>query len=334
MNRLSKLIFVPVAAAVLVACGGGGSDTQDGTPVTPAATTPPATTPPAVTKYTQADVKNVASIGVLFQIITANDVTNMLAFASGAIQGASESDSDSNIIDASACIKGGTFSRTITKSMQRVGLAVGDKMEFSFVNCDFDTGVILDGALSLVAKSDAANLADNDYRVLFDASATAFVMRFGTSPSTFVGTLNSEYIVGANGSYTASFAVPAGLGFVATLGNAPNTLTYTYFEGATFKSVDVGTPNSASRKLDGKVSVKTATTNATPLTISTPTALSGTVTGGIFTATSGSVYTTATAMNLATSVAVSGTTTTVNGDTNGDNVMDLSFTTAWQGLFQ
>jgi hypothetical protein len=100
MNRLSKLFLAPVAAAALVACGGGGSDaSSNGASAAPSDNTPPVTTPP-VTKYSQADVKNVASLGALTQIITANEVGNMLAFAGGAIQGASTNESGSNVIDA------------------------------------------------------------------------------------------------------------------------------------------------------------------------------------------------------------------------------------------
>jgi hypothetical protein len=332
MNRFSKLLFVPVVAAVLVACGGGGSESpQDSTPAAPAATTLPPTTP-LVTKYTQDDVRTVAVLGILTQTITAREVGNVLGFVGGFMQGSADITGGSTVVSDLACDAGGTFSVTTTKATVRTGLAVGDKMALSFVNCDFGTGLKLNGALTALAKSDTAGLTPDDFRVAADLSAVAFEMTFGTVTSKFNGAISGEYIVVGDNSFTASFAVSDALGFTAVVGGAGYELTYFYADGTTFRAVDVISPNSASRQLDGKVSVKTATTSATPLTISTPTALSGTVTGGRFIPTTGSTYVKATNMNLATSVAVSGTTTTVNGDTDRNSSLDLSFNTTWEVL--
>jgi hypothetical protein len=256
----------------------------------------------------------------------------MLAFVGGFMQGSADITGGSTVLSDLACDAGGTFSVTTTKATVRTGLAVGDKMALSFVNCDFGTGLKLNGALTALAKSDTAGLAADDFRVAADLSAAAFEMTFGTATSKFDGAISSEYIVVGDNSFTASFAVSGALGFTAVVAGAGYELTYYYADGTTFQSVDVISPNSASRQLDGKVSVKTATTSATPLTISTPAALSGTLTGGRFIAATGSTYVKATNMNLATSVAVSGTTTTVNGDTDRNSTMDLSFTTTWEGL--
>lgn len=303
---------------------------------TPPVTTPPVTTPPVTTptvaKYTQADVKNVALLGALTQVITATEVGSLLGFVSGLVQGTAEVTGGSTVLTAVACKVGGSFNFTTTKATERTGLAVGDQLAVSFVNCDVGDDLVLNGALTAVTKSDTANLPASDYRVAFDLSATSFVMTFRGSPSTFDGTISGEHIVAAKNSFTAAFTVPAGPSFTAVVGDATSALTYSYAEGTTFKSVDVISPNSASRQLDGQVSVKTATTSATPLTISTPAALAGTLTSGRFIATTGSTYTKATNMNLATSVSVSGTTTTVSGDTDSNNTMDLVFTTTWEGL--
>jgi large repetitive protein len=344
MNRFSKLIFVPVAAAVLVACGGGGSDAPTGaapvpTAATPPVTTPPVTTPPVttppVTNYTKEQVRLVASLGALTPIVTANEVSNVLIFVGSFIQSASSATSGTSTVPAgTACATSGTYGSRITKSMVRTGFAVDDSAALEFVNCDFGTGVVLHGALSIVMKSDASALAAGSYGVASKLIATSFEMRFPTSTSKASGIIDSEYIVAdAGNSSTMSFNVPTGQLFDMTRDPTGGALNLSYAAGTTFKAVDVVSPNSASRKLDGQVDISTATTNATPLTIAMPTALSGTIdSAGNFVATTGAMSTKATNMNLATSVSVSGTTTTVNGDTDKNGVMDLVFTTTWEAL--
>jgi hypothetical protein len=290
-----------------------------------------------VTIYTKEDVRVVAALGASTSIVTANEVSNVLTFVGGFVQSTSSSASGSSSVPAgTACAKSGTFGSRITKSMVRTGFAVGDSIALDFVDCDFDTGVVFHGTLSIVMKSDASSLAAGDYRIAPKLIANAFETRFPTTTTKFNGTVDTEYIVAdASNSSTISFNVPAAEFFDVTRNPTGSALKLSYALGTTFKAVDVVNPNSASRKLDGQVDVSTATTNATPLTIATPSALVGTIdSSGNFVATTGAMLTKATNMNLATSVSVSGTTTTVSGDTDKNSTMDLVFTTTWQALLQ
>lgn len=317
MNQVFKAIGSTTAIAVLTACGGGGD--SGGSSV----------------KYTQADVKNTATLGVLTSVVSGDKVGAAMAFLGGVLQGFSTDVNGSRSVPTVSCASGGagggSLTASVNKTAVRTGLAVGDNITYTFANCTFgSTGLTFNGTVKLTAQNEAANLDSATYQVSYQASLTGFSMKSGTTTTNFSGIANVVSSLTSNNTSSGSFTVPTGQTFSAVVtGGSGGPFSMDFAAGTTFTGTEVTSPNAATRKLDGSVSVGT-TGAAVPLVITTPAALSGTISSGLFVGTFGVVNTKA--PNLATSVSISGTNASVSGDTDGNGSLDLVFSTTWTAL--
>ena len=188
MSSFLKVGASLIAATALAACGGGGDDS------------------PTSAKYTQADVKNVATLGASSLVITGDRVGLILYFLGNLLQGISTDAGGSRSSPAASCAStqggGGTLAFTLTKSAVRTGLAVGDQLTYTFVNCSFSAGaMVLNGTFVLTAQSVAANLNAATYQVGFRANMTNFSTLVGGTTTTVSGSIdvNSASGVDATG---------------------------------------------------------------------------------------------------------------------------------------
>ena len=317
MRSAVKIISASIGLALLAACGGGGGgDTNS--------------TPPTI--HTQSDVLAVAGLGILSASLTGADIAPDLGVLGALVQGLSSVASGSLAVPASSCVDNaagsGTFSVTLAKSGTYTGFNAGDQISFNFANCDFGgLGYVINGPVTLTLQSAAVNLASDTYSVSFQANTTGLSTTVGGVTVAYTGT--SNVITGTTNGNTnsANFTVPAGTSLTANVTGSSGALSLVYNGGTTFFATDVASPNSASRALNGSVS-----TGGVALVISTPTALAGTTSSGAFVASSGVINTKATALDLATSTTLSGLIASVNGDTNGDDTLDLAFQSTWLTL--
>jgi len=308
-----KIISASIGLALLAACGGGGGDTNS--------------TPTTI--HTQADVLTVASLGVLSVSLTGADIAPDLGVLGALVQGLSSVASGSLAVPASSCIDNGagsgTFGVTLSKSGTYTGFNAGDQISLNFDNCDFGgIGYVINGPVTLTLQSAAVNLTSDTYSVGFQADTTGLSTALGGVAVAYTGTANVTTGTTNGTTNSANFTVPAGKSFTANVTGSSGALSLVYNSGTTFFATDVASPNSASRALNGSVS-----TGGVALVISTPTALAGTTSSGAFVASSGVINTKATAMDLATSTTLSGLMASVNGDTNGDDTLDLAFQSTW-----
>jgi hypothetical protein len=318
MNQVFKAIGSTITIAALTACGGGGGDSGGST-----------------VKYTQADIKNTATLGVLTSVVSGDKVGAAMAFLGGVIQGFSTDPGGSRSVPAASCASGGagggSLTASVTKTAVRTGLAVGDSISYTFANCVFgSSGLTFNGTVKLTAQTEAINLDSANYQVSYQAGMTGFSMKSGTTTANFGGTANVVSSLTSNTTSSGTFTVPTGQTFSAVVtGGSSGPFSMDFAAGTTFTGTEVSSPNTATRKLDGTVNVGT-TGAAVPLVITTPAALSGTTTSGLFVGTFGVVNTKAS--NLATSVSISGTNASVSGDTDGNGSLDLVFSTTWTAL--
>ena len=195
------------------------------------------------------------------------------------------------------------------------------------------TGYVVDGVAKLTAKTVVAAPGSSDYSVGFEATMAGFSINIGGKLSQYEGVLDINSSVTANNVYGFSLAVPAGKTFSDTMSGGGNTpIRLVYNAAATFAETAVVTPNTASLKLDGSVSVGVGSLGSLPLLIATPVALSGTESTGTFVANSGVININSTSRNLATSTTFSGANASVSGDSDGNGSLDLVFDSTWAAL--
>ena len=308
MNQVFKTIGSAIALSALAGCGGGGDDAGSGP-----------------TKYRESDVKNVVTLGAIASGMTGDRVGPALSFLGGILQGLSLDAGGSRSTGTTSCATGGsgsgTLSAVVTKSAVRAGMAVGDQVTYTFTNCVFaNASFTFNGTVKLTAQTDAVNLNSATYQVGYSATFTSFSVKAGALTTTLGGTANAVSSLTSGNAASGTFTVPAGQSLTAVIsGGAAGPFSLTY-----------GSPNSASRKLDGAVSAGASGATA-PLTIATPVTLTGTLSNaGQFSATSGVLNTKSS--DLATSVTFSGTGATVSGDSDRNGSLDLVFQSSWAAL--
>lgn len=320
MHRRNVIGTALMAMAALSACGGGGDD--------------PA---PSSFKATQADVKNVASLGVLTSALTGTRVAPGLDSLGATLQELSTDTGGSRSVPSTTCVSegagSGSFSAEVVKTAAHTGFTTGDKITLVYDKCDFGgQGYVMDGTVTVTSQSAAVNLPSDNYSVSFETNATGLSIKFDGLTTRYNGLAN--VVAGATSAtaVTTSFTVPAGRTFDIVLSMAQPTFSMTYGAGTTFARTEDTANQSSSVKLDGAVNAGAAI-GTVPLVIATPTKLEGTTSeASVFVGTSGVIATKSTAQNLATSTTLNGANATVSGDTDGNGSLDLVFDTTWVAL--
>ena len=314
MKLTVKLGGCAVTAAALAACG-GGSDSA-----------------PEAKQYSQHEVKNVASLGVLVSGVVSNRAGFALGLFGGTLVRYSTVASGSVPMVQETCGlangKTGTLSRTITKSAFRTGLAAGDQISTTYANCDVGYGTVLNGMVVLTVQEPAVNMTLNDYDSHFQASMSSFSMKaaVGDASILFGSIAGTAKMVGAN-RFSGGFTVPNAHVF----GISSGALVLSIGSGATYARTDVTYPDAATYVLNGDVTVAANGTNL-PLRIATPNTLSGTIVNGYLAPRTGTITVKDLSRNIATSTSVNGVSASVSGDTDGNGSMDLQFSSTWAGL--
>jgi hypothetical protein len=317
MSSFFKFTVSVMAAAALTACGGGGGGGGDSP------------------RYSQADVKNVAILGASSLVLTGDRVGLILFFFGDLLQGISTDAGGSRSGSATSCAGSGGGSGTVafnlTKSAVRTGLAAGDQLAYTFSNCSFSTGgLVLNGTVVLTAQTAASNLNVNTYQVGYRVAATNFSTASGGTTTAVSGTFDANSALSGGNTDTQRFTVATGQSLTANIRTGSSVVSIAYSPTTTFVSTDTASPNSATRKLDGPLTMAT-TAGSAAVDVTTPTTLAGNTSSGAFVATSGQV--TAKTTDLATSTSISGNTVTVSGDSDRNGSLDLVFSTTWTGLF-
>jgi hypothetical protein len=336
--RLS-MSFV-AAALTLTACGGGGDDPAPA-PVatqTPAPTPAPSPTPaPATgTKFTKAQVLEVAQLGTLVGVLTEQRGLFMVDFQVGTLIGFSGLAGGSTS-DNVSCAAGGSAVRTAARAASRTGLAAGDSLTVAYSNCASQSTVngavqtvVINGTVKMTAENDMANLAVADHDVRYTTTMTNFSLKINTAAAAvFNGVLTAGRLASNGNVATTSFAVPTGGAFSFTVSD----LSVRFEPTAKAVFVRTASDNGGSLSLDGATITNTAGAPA-PLTLTfkTVTPLAGNAAKGYVVPITGSVNVTDPSKTLATSVAYSGTVATVSGDTDKDGTLDLTFSSTWAEL--
>ena len=321
MTQVVKIIGSTIAVAALSACGGGGD--SGATP----------------SKFTQAEVKAVATLGLLAVEGSGGVVSLGFAYMGGLMESLAGDSGGSRSIDLTAMCTSGTTRLDVIKTAVRTGLISGDQVTVTADQCAVaGTGFVLNGVTKLTAQNTLAARVGGNYVLSFEAAMTGFTFTADGKTTQFDGVANAAVDVTGDGNTTSvGFAVPAGRTFSAMTtpyeaGKALPAISITYGAGTTSVASEVSAPNNASRKLDGSITLSTGGAPAMSLVISTPSILLGTTATGPFVATSGVIDTKATDENVATSTTVSGVRATVSGDTDGNGSLDLVFDSSWLTL--
>jgi hypothetical protein len=329
------------AALTLTACGGGDDPapapvaTQTPAPA-PTPTPAPSPAPATGTKFTKAQVLEVAQLGTLVGVLTEQRGLFMVDFQVGtliafsALAGGSTSDNVS-------CSAGGSAVRTAARAAPRTGLAVGDSLTVAYSNCRSQSTVngavqilVINGTVKMTAESDMANLAVADHDVRFTTTMTNFSLQENTAAATvFNGTLTAGRLASNGNVATTSFAVPTGGAYTVNVSGV--NIRFEPMAKAVFGRTLSN--NGGSLSLDGATITTTAGAPAPlSLTFKTTTPLAGNTAKGYVVPAAGSMNVTDPSKTLATSIAYSGTVATVSGDTDKDGTLDLTFSSTWAEL--
>lgn len=292
-----------------------------------------APTRPPPTKSTQAELKQVAALGVLVTLATGASSGQDLAFLNAVFEGLSADVGGSRIVDLPCTA--GAASVSIVKSASRTGLVAGDGATFTYDRCDVaGSGYVLSGKVTATAQSAVLPAVGGSFSVEYAAVMTGLSATYSNVTRAYDGVLNISSGVTGSTTYSTRFAVPAGQPFTILFTGVGTPLSYIYSAETTFVGIDNVTSKSGMRKLDGSVTVRLANSPILPLAISTPTNLTGTTSStNVFTATAGTINTTSAAQNIATSTIISGANATVSGDTDKNGSLDLTFSIPWAALF-
>jgi len=320
VSQAFKIVATSIAIATLSACGGGGD----------------ASSPPS--RFTQADVKGVATLGAQAIEETGQGAALGFAYWGGWVEAMAYDSGGSRSSDASGMCTTGTARVEVVKSAIRTGLATGDQVTLAADNCAVaGAGIVVSGVVKLTAQETIVAPSGGDFTLRFSADATGFSYTNASQSVQLNGVANTVIAFSGGGNTTAlSVAVPDGHSLSALLtayqaGKALPAISVEYGAGTTFDVSDTSTPNSATRKLNGVV-VMSAAGASMRLAISTPSALLGTTSTGLFVPSSGVINTTTTDENLATSTTVSGVRASVSGDSDRDGSLDLVFDSSWSAL--
>ena len=332
---------------LLSACGGGGGG--GGTVSSGIApSTPPVIVPTVLTPYTQAEAKQVATIGFQTVEILTTKIDLQQFFFASFLQLYSNNPAAGSVSptaitcdqpSAGTTVPGvGTFSIATSKAGSYQGLRLNDTITFNFSGCVFRNGTTrYDGQATVTAlgtiellpasPSVAYRLNTTNYSTASLPAGTKDVSN-GTLTVTYDGTANgllyADLLATSNGSYS--------LGAYLTPTALSPALTYSL---GLASSVGYGLtpPFGYSASLNGPITVASSA-GPVPLRFLTTTPLTGTIANATFrqTPTAGVLSTTDTARNLLTRTTISGTGVTVNFDSNRDSVTDAVFTDAYSNL--
>jgi hypothetical protein len=303
-----------LALATLAACGGGGGDGGNGD--APAADPAP--------QYTQSEIRSVAALGALATDMTAVVGSQGIEALGSVLYIFSADTGGTRTVARNDACESGTLEAQVSKANTQTGLGAGDQVALRFQNCSFG-GAVLHGSATLKTRQ-ALVFTGDTIDESFEATLSNFTITRNNLAMVYTGAIEAKFnATEASNRLVTEFRVPA----AKTFGWKAAKLVLAYEAGTTFAGTDVLSPNTLSRKLDGRVSIGTDT--PVPLVITTPAALTGTRSqNGGFVPTAGSLKTVAD--DLETSIVSSGNTLTVSGDTDGNGSLDLSFNTTWTEL--
>lgn len=325
MNQLFKPIASTLFIAALAACGGGGDDSTATNPGTAPTTVP--------TKYTQADVQNITSLG-LAAIAGGNNRAGRVAFhLSSYLINFSTTTGGSVTANNQSCVVSGagsgTYSYSVTKSANRMGLASGDQVSMTFSRCDYGgNGFIDDGSVTLTARSAIANASPGIFDVSFDANLIDYELPGGFTKTKYSGLINAAVNKASANSVITSFTVAPAQTFTQTTGD----VWVAYAAGTTGTVTQISSPNNISYKLEGQADVHALEGSTRTLLIATPTPLAGPIVAGQLSPASGVINVKDTTRNITTSTTFSGPAASLSGDTDGNGSLDLVFNSSWAKL--
>jgi hypothetical protein len=336
MKQISKIGSLAAIIAVLSACGGGGGD--GGSPSTGGTATtsggPGTTVTPAAPSFSQADMQQVASLGIHTDLLTdqwSGPVMNYLGAVASAFGWLANGD---------LVCESGTATPNMVKAGTYKGLHAGDQLTITYSQCTPQySELTLDGTVTLTAISDIDQVALYGYDIKFEAKTSGLSVKNNLGQYQLSGTLDIETNSTVVES-TDSFVVPAGNAFVATVNANSSTATVSYDVGTRF-AVNAKTygiaEHSATYTFDGSMSLSSNQSAAMPLTISIPTPMQLLVVAGsqglIYTPLLGTINTTAGNPALATSTTLDAGNATISGDSDGNGSLDLVFSLASATLF-
>jgi hypothetical protein len=322
MNQAVKKILWLLPLVALVACGGGSGGAGSSS-----------SNPPPATNSTQAELKQVAALGILITLATGAASGQDLAFLNAIFEGLSADVGGSRVVNLPCTA--GTASVSIVKSAPRTGLVAGDGATFTYDRCDVaGSGYVLSGKVNATAQSAVVPAVGGSFSVDYAAVMTGLSATYTSVTLTYDGVLNISSSVTDSTTYSTRFVVPAGQLFTILFTGAGTPLSYIYSAETTFAGVDNVTLKTGTRKLDGSVTARLANSPILPMAISTPTTLTGTTSStNVFTATAGTITSTSAAQNIATSTTINGANATVSGDTDKNGSLDLTFSVPWAALF-
>jgi hypothetical protein len=320
MSHRLRIIGSAIAIASLSACGGGG---DSGVPTK---------------RFAQAEVRAVATLGALAIEESGQVVSLAFIYMGGFLQGLATDSGASRSVDLTFSCTTGTARLDVVKTAARTGLDAGDQVTLVADHCQAaGTEFAVNGTVKLTAQSSLAPAVGGNFAVNFESTMTGFSFTYAGVSTQYDGDANAVFKL-TNGGTAASvsFAVPIGQTLSTTAlahaaGQPWSALSLEYGPGTKYEGSDATSPNSASRKLDGAVSVKHGGRVAL-LFISTPSTLSGTTTTSSFVATSGVIAVKEMDENLATSTTISGVKASVSGDADGDGSLEMLFDSSWSEL--
>lgn len=343
MSKISssfKFSATLIALCALAACGGGGGDS-------PAATTPAggsgAGTSSSATPFTRADAEAIAGIGfITSELITLQAQLEQPAlafFAQGFLSAnAVVGSSGPTTVGcaSSAGLGGGTLSATVTKSGTYAGLKTNDKIDVTYNNCNFGSGIVQNGRLAITAQADYANLGalGAGFKFNYQLSSTNYQVALTTGRFVSNGVQNVQFdsTVSANYPKLNSTVISAYSykGFNPASATT-SSLEYSLNTGVALSSQLTSAGASYSSTVDGSVGL-TVASNSVALAYTTPTPITGAVVSGRFIPAAGVLRVKETTANLQTESTVQGAMVQVKADTNRDGILDLTFSTTYSLL--
>jgi hypothetical protein len=330
MNHFFKTISSTVVVAVLVACGGGGGDEV----AAPAPEPEPIVVEPAP-KYSQADIKSVAGLGLNAAVFGSSHNIFALSYLSSFLLAFSNNNtSGSATAVVQSCTQpgsttgGGSRTMTLTKSAAHPGLFAGEKLTVVYENCQHtDSEYVLNGVVDFIPIDPVPAATYENYEIKYEIKFTQFSILNGANIDGFDGLANINVKVIDFNDFTQKMAVP--FGHTLKISNQGSSIDYK--SGASLITNSVIEPNSASFKLDGDVAF-TNVGQTNMLSISMPTMVSGIDDVNGLIATSGVINIKDTNLNLATSITFNTTEAVVRGDTDGNASLDLVCKSTWEEL--
>lgn len=301
-----------------------------------------APTAPAQVRFTLAQIKEVAAVGLnsaeilwgATQIETSFLSSLLAGFGTGPASGSS------TVPVTTSCISGGvgsgTFGGAVTKAGSYAGLRANDTISLTFANCKFGTDpVTLNGSFLATALADISNLNTTNFNLNFAVTTTNFEYKTDgvklRSNGTFTATANT--LVGGSAGLSATTVAGSGrsFNFFTSVNDTNPSFNLTLGSGTTIvanKTVN----KTYTSKTDGNITGSTAA-GPVPLTFVNSTPLTGNFAStSTIVGTGGVIRVTDTELNLLTEVTVLGVIAVLKGATLPTGSLDLTTTTTYQAI--